>query len=188
MSNRLTKGKALVGQVGVDDRTGVHLGSTTVRVRDYTKELTFTAAGSTVETDSGYDLPTYGVLRGLSVLVTAASTAGGALHVGLLSSESGGDQDGFAISVGTSTVGIKGPKFTTSTSGATGSFAVSNTYGALISAFSSGSTGADDPGFAVVKPHYADSVTSKSISITTNSSGTTFAARVFLHLTELTTA
>ena len=183
MSNRLTKGKALVGGMSIDSITGLELATTSQFVTSFVKVIPITSAASTTEQDTGYDLPAYSKLTDVTVLITTASSAGSVLDVGLLASSSG-DADGFADGLSTTGTGLKSPTFTTSTSGATGSFAVSNTYGAFLSAFSSGSTAANDPGFAARKIHVSDAVTAKSVTWTSNSTSTSLVGSLILHITQ----
>jgi hypothetical protein len=190
MSNRITKGKGLIGSLQTDNVLGLDLGSTTVKVRDYVKRIPITSAASTAEQDTGYDIPALARVRDITVLVQTASSAASTLQVGLLSSSSGGDADGFLNGVSTTGTGLKAGGQTTSTSGANGIFLVSNTYGVLLSTFTSGSTGTGtlgDCGLFVKKDHRSDSVTAKSITWTSNSTSTSLVADIFVHLTELTT-
>ena len=187
MSNRLTKGKALVGSVQTDSVTGMSVGSSTQTVTSYVKVIPFTAAGTTAEQDSGYDIPTYSKVTDVTVLFGAASTSGGTMSVGLLSSSSGGNATGFASGLSSTGARLIGPTFTTSTSGATGSFAVSNTYGAFLSAFATGSTAVEDDGLAARKVHASGDVTAKSVTWTLNSTGTAVTGNIYIHVTQFTT-
>lgn len=183
MSNRLTKGRARVGSIACDTSGGVLFDQDRAELK--LKVIAFTAAASTAETDTSFDLPDNGIVHDVWGKITAASSAGGTLQVGLLSSSSGGDASGFMISVGTSTTGDIRGGFTSSTSGAAGDFITGVTRGALLAIHSSGSTGADDPGMYAEKPHLCSSVTAKSVTWTTNSSGTTLAGRLYILYTQV---
>ena len=186
MSNRLTRATGLVGGLRTDTRTAVQLGSSSAYVTDYVKVIPLVGAGSTSEQDSAYDIPTYGRVVDAAILISAASSAGSSIEVGLLSSESGGDADGFIDVLGTTSTGVKAPGFVASTSGSPDVFWASNTYGVLLSTFNAGTTAASDFGLAMKKDHLNDSVTAKSVSWTLNSTGTAFRANLMLHIVEYT--
>jgi hypothetical protein len=183
MSNRLTKGRARVGSIACDTSGGVLFDKDQATLK--VKVLSFQAAASTAENDTAFDFPSNGILHDVWVKVTAASTAGGVISVGLLSSESGGDADGLIVNLGSSATGTYRGGLTSSTSGATGSFVTGSKRGALIAVWSSGSTAADDPGMYAEKPHLFSSVTAKSVSWTTNSSGAALAGLIYLQYTEI---
>ncbi len=186
MSNRATKGVLRAGSVAVDSSGGYKFDQDRAELK--VKVLPFTAAGSTAETDTSFDLPANGILHDVWVKITTASTAGGKINVGLLSSEGGGDADGFLASVGSSSTGEVRGTFATSTSGANGPFLVSNTRGALLVTFTSGSTGTGtigDCGLFAEKRHLLASVAAKSVVWFTNSSGVALAGRIYLQYTEI---
>lgn len=118
----------------------------------YKFAITAPADGS--ETTHAEDLPTAGVVLGAWLDVTTAEATGGTktLDVGLLSSESGGDADGFLDGVSVAATGIVG-----------GSLASGGqTLGALLRADEDGA------GALVPEPHILNG-TAKSISYTAGS-------------------
>lgn len=146
----------------------------------YTKTLKLVADGTTVERDTGYDLPARAIVRDVFVYVTAAASAASVVDVGLLSSSSGGDADGFLDGISSTGTGLKLGAFTASTSvGAT-----ANTFGVLLSHFNAGST-VNVNQLATNKSFASDAVTAKSISWTINSTDTTFRGDLVLNLIEI---
>lgn len=119
----------------------------------YTIPVTAPADGS--ETDTGYDLPADGVIVDAYLIVDTAEATGGTttLDVGLLSSESGGDADGFFDAIECSAAGFVVPSLASG----------GQTKGALLRADESGA------GVLVPEPHSLASVTAKSVSITAGS-------------------
>lgn len=114
----------------------------------------------TSEFDSGYDLPANALVLDAFIYVTDA--ASGTIDVGLLSSESGGDADGFLDGIDTTTGGLVYPTIQNTTA------ATSNTVGAFLAAHR-GIKSADTSAVyaSVKKPFLTSSVTAKSISYTT---------------------
>ena len=100
--------------------------------------------------------------------------------------------NGFAVALSVGTSGIVMPGYTSATSGANGPLLVTNTYGSLLSTFSSGSTGSGaigDAGLFVRKFYRSDSNASRVLSFTPSSSalgGTTFAADLYIVTVDLT--
>lgn len=118
------------------------------------------------ETDTGFDLPTNAAVlpEGLGADVTnAASTE--TISFGILSSEAGGDADGFAalLSIG-SAVSVVAKN--TVTVGSNESFLASTTLGVLLNDFAVGTDVNEDTGQSSKKAYICDG-TAKSISITT---------------------
>jgi hypothetical protein len=107
------------------------------------------------EVDTGYDIPATGLILEAWVEVITAEATGGTktLDLGLLSSESGGDADGFVDGVSVASTGIK--PLTLISSG--------QTRGALLRADESGA------GVLVPVPFSCASVTAKSVSRTLGS-------------------
>lgn len=83
----------------------------TVGVNDSDKDINITDGA---ETDSSIDLPTPAVVTGIFLEVLTAEATGGTktLDVGLLSSESGGDADGFLDGASVAATGTVVPIYT----------------------------------------------------------------------------
>lgn len=117
------------------------------------------------ETDTGFDLPTNAAVlpEGIGVDVTnAASTE--TISFGILSTESGGDADGFAALLAlTSAVSVMAKN--TVTVGSNESFLASTTLGVLVNDFAVGTDVNEDTGQSSKKPYVCDG-TAKSISYT----------------------
>lgn len=116
-----------------------------------------------VETDTGYDLPPNAIVLDVFLnVLTAESTASiKTVEVGLLSTESGGDLDGFLDGVSLATAGIvrPGAVFHSGTD-----YPASTLRGVLLSDFTAG-TATDDRGVYVEKPFLTKSVTAKSVDL-----------------------
>ena len=125
----------------------------------------------------------------LNVLVASTGTTK-TLSFGLLSTSSGGVNNGFLASLSVSSTGLSRPLATAATSGpgTGGLIYATNTYGSFLSQFSSGSTSAGDPGVFIKKNFASDSVTAKSFSWTPDSTnfGSTFSADVYLKVVDVT--
>lgn len=125
----------------------------------------------TTETDLSYDLPADAQVEDVMIYVHVAEATGTTktLDVGLLSSESGGDADGFLDGIDVSSTGLKRSS-NTITVGANNTFLASSTRGALLRDLVAGEdTAAGGDGFVSNKPHLTSSVTAKSISVTPGS-------------------
>lgn len=112
-------------------------------------------SASASEVDTGFDIPSTGVIVDAYIYVTTAEATGATktLDLGLLSSESGGDANGFAVGVDVSATGVK--RLSLLSSG--------QTKGALLSEDESGA------GVLVPRPFDCASVTAKSVSRTLGS-------------------
>jgi len=180
MSNRLSKGKVRVGSLACDTSGGVWFGSDLAKKN--VMAVPFTCTG-TSEVDTGYDLPDSAVVHDVWVKITTASTASGTISVGLFSSSSGGDADGFIASLGTSSTGIAIPRLTY-TAATSGDIVTGNKRGALISAHATGTTDLGSWGYYAEHDFATDSVTAKSVTYTANSTSGT-AGYVFFAYTEI---
>lgn len=129
-------------------------------------------AGGTVQ-DTGFDLPKYGEIDPWSMMVfvqTADATE--TLDVGILATESGGDEDGFLDGIDVASTGWVRPSFTI-VDGTNTRYITPNTWGVL---FFTGYAGADtssgvDPAVPWVRPYIGDG-TAKSLTYTVSSSDT----------------
>ena len=184
MPERITRGKALIGTASV---TALEIGGTAVTstaaeinqvadlsargalVRCATASISSAPTGS--EQDAGIDLPAKAVVLDVFLDVTAAEVTGGTktMNVGLLSSESGGDADGFLVGVSCASTGLK-RGVATVTAGGSETYLSATTRGALLGSFVAGADSAGDVGTVYERPHLSDSVTAKSISYTAGDS------------------
>lgn len=135
MPNRLTTGKGLIGSVYADNLylndVAVTATASELNVLDgvtataselntssdlsingglvRVKKISISSAPTGAEQDTGWDLPVNSVVMNVFVHVTTAEVTGATktMDVGLLSSEIGGDTDGFLRGVSVSTTGVK---------------------------------------------------------------------------------
>lgn len=131
----------------------------------------FNFATGTVETDLGEDLPADALVDDVLVYVRTAEATGATktLDVGILSSESGGDADGFLDGISVSSTGLK-RSASTITTGANNTFLASSTRGAFLRDLVAGEdVAAGGDGFVSEKPFLTSSVTGKSVSVTPGS-------------------
>ncbi len=184
MPERITRGKALIGTASV---TALEIGGTAVTstaaeinqvadlsargalVKCATASISSAPTGS--EQDAGIDLPAKAVVLDVFLDVTAAEVTGGTktMSVGLLSSESGGDADGFLVGVSCAATGLK-RGVATVTAGGSETYFSATTRGALLGSFVAGADSAGDVGTVYERPHLSDSVTAKSVSYTAGDS------------------
>lgn len=124
--------------------------------------IPFSIANTTAatETDTGFDLPTNAIVQPNGTLVEVTTVdATEQIDVGILSSESGGDADGFLALLSVATAAPVLPAVTV-----TAGVYAANTFGALISDYTVG-TNADDRGLFNTK-QYRCNGTARSISYT----------------------
>lgn len=169
--NVLTKGTALVGDILLTQSEG-----STATKKIIKEHIIRLGAGGTQPTSSEtatvFTLPGQAVLYDAYINVLAASTgATKTLNVGLLASSAGGNNAGFLLGISAASSGLAYPSVSTATSGAgTGArFYTTNTWGAFLSVFSSGSTGNAtnaDIGYYQQKVFLSDSVTAKTVTFT----------------------
>lgn len=149
------------------------------------------AGGTGSEVDTGLDLPTKGFVlpwMWLDVVVAEATGSTKTLDVGLLSSESGGDADGFIDGLSVAATGVKFPAFV-ATVGSNNTYlgaAATHTMGALLTGIliAGEDTAAGGDGFAWTRPHVLNG-TAKSLSIKTGSAFTEFSGVLWLPYVEL---
>lgn len=140
--------------------------------------------GNNTEVDSAWDLPADAIVHAVWVEVNTGE-AGGTLDVGLLSSESGGDLDGFIDGIDVSAAGIQKPVFA-ATVGSNNTYVgvagAPHTRGALLTELLIAGQDVADAGDGVVVPgeHIAGSVTSKSVSYKRSGTFTTLAAVIWI--------
>jgi len=148
------------------------------------KKIPFTP--SATEKDTGWDLPSTAVVIEVLVEITTADP-GITMDVGLLSTETGGDADGFLDGVDVGSVGIvAGGISVTKTAGVNENYisAVAVTRGALLRflEYELGSDVAGDHGFVVYEKevHPAAKVTAKSVSYTHSTGADTAAGNIYI--------
>ena len=138
---------------------------------------------NTTETDTTIDLPDNAVVMDVFIDVETADT-GITLDVGLLSTESGGDADGFLDGISVASTGLVHPAITV-TSGSSEDYFSATTYGAFLADFTAGSDNAGDVGTFARKYHPTDSVDAKSISYTASAGADTAAGTIYFVIAEL---
>jgi len=120
---------------------------------------------ATTETDTGFDLPTNAAVIpdgiGVNVLTLDATET---IDVGILSSESGGDANGF-LALASVAAAVFVPGATVVTTGSNETYLASTTLGALVHNFLAGADVAGDVGTSYKKLLVCDG-TAKSISYT----------------------
>lgn len=142
------------------------------------KKITISTALAAAEIDSTFDLPAKAVVTDVYIDVTTAEATGStkAIDVGLLSSESGGDADGFLHQVSVATTGLKRAGATLD---GTNNWFVAGLRGALLARTVAGAN-ADDRGLYNEFPHRSDSVTAKSVTYTPASAFTEFRGSIYV--------
>ena len=138
------------------------------------KRIAISSAPTGSEQDTGWDLPAKALLLDAWVEATTAEATGTTktLDVGLLSSESGGDADGFLDGIEVSATGVK---LAVLTKGA-------ETVGVLHKYTITDNGTATHPQRRV---HNAQSVTARSISYTSGSAFTEFRGAIYLLYLEI---
>lgn len=137
------------------------------------------AAGATGEVDSGWDLPEDSIVHGVFVKVDTAQSST-TLDVGLLSTESGGDADGFLDGVSGASTGVRQGQFV-ATVGSNNSYlgaAAAHTNGVLLTGLliAGEDTAAGGDGVGVRGIHVTESIAARSVSYTRG--GATFSTFV----------
>ena len=131
----------------------------------------------TSETDTSIDLPEGSVILDVFLDVETAD-AGITRDVGLLSTESGGDADGFLDGISVAATGLVHPTLTV-TSGSNEDYFSAATFGAFLASFTAGSDVANDVGTFAPITHLTDSVVAKSISYTASAGADTAAGKIY---------
>lgn len=158
MPNRATKGELLAGLVS-ETASGAN-----IRV----KKLSITSDPDGTEQDTGWNLPTKGLVLDVIVDVTTAEASVGSktLDVGLLTSEGGGDPDGFLDGVSVAATGGVAGNFTM-TDGTSQNYVSANTLGALMFTGLVGADAADEAGVVAKTPHVLNG-TARSVTYTSS--------------------
>jgi len=147
-------------------------------------KIPFTA--SPTEKDTGYDLPGTAVVLDVLIEVTTAE-AGVTMDVGLLSTEPGGDVDGFVSGIGLGSTGIKTADFdVTKTAGVNENYisAVACARGAYLRylEYELGSDVAGDHGFVVFEsfPFPVAKVGARSVSYTHSAGASAVKGNIYI--------
>jgi hypothetical protein len=158
------------------------------RIKEVIIRLSGTASGS--EEDTGYDLPSSAVLLlppWINVTTAEATGATKTLDVGILSSESGGDADGFLDGVSVASTGVVQAAPVVTVGGTETFYAAAQTIGALFrSGFIAGTNLDQDYGLLATKPFLSNSITGKSVSVTSGSAFTEFKGTLHFLMLDLT--
>lgn len=134
------------------------------------KEIEITAAPTGSEQDTGFDLPQNCIVFDVFVKSRVAEATGATktIDVGLLSSETAGDADGFLKAIDVSATGLKGG-VATYTDGASQNYVSANTIGALLFDGLVGSNAAGEAGTINRTPHLVTGSNAKSVTYTAGS-------------------
>lgn len=133
------------------------------------------------ETDTGLDIPYKAHVKDCRVeVVTVDATE--TVDIGLLSSETAGDADGFRAAVSVATAGFVAP--VAYTVGSNETYLSSCTYGALIASKSLGNDVATDVGSLNLNGHFTDGANAVSVTYTPSTSDT-FAGYGYIYYTVL---
>lgn len=205
MPNRVTRGEILAGGISLDSAAGLVLpdGALTATATELNTAADLSANGGLprvhkiaiataptgAEQDTGFALPAKALLLDVFLDVTTAEATGTTktMNIGLLSSQSGGDADGFAIGVSVATIAMvrPGPAITV---GASESYVSSFTRGPFLTAgVQIDGTDLDgDVGTYFEKPFATNSVVAKNVSFTAGSSNwVEFRGAIYLVYVEL---
>jgi hypothetical protein len=136
---------------------------------------------STGEKDTGYDLPTKGVVQDVYLDVTTAEATGSTktVDIGLLSSESGGDADGFMDGGVDSSIAVVRPSITVTDGSNQNFIAAAPTLGALLRTGSLGTDAAGEAAALIKTPHVLNG-TAKSVTYTLGSTHTELVAVIWI--------
>jgi hypothetical protein len=134
------------------------------------------------ENDTAWDLPAKAVVLDVLVEVTTAeaTAATKTIDIGLLSSETGGDADGFVDGISTAATGVFRGTRTVTTGSNTKFFAASPTRGAYLADHQAGTDVDQDEGVYSEKPHVAGSITAKSVTFTLGAEATELAGNIYI--------
>lgn len=145
-----------------------------------TVRIAYTTATSG-EINTGVTIPKGAMVVDVAIEVVTASTDN-SLDIGLLSSEAGGDADGFCVKKAIGTAGFFRCEATT-TGGAANTRYNQNHRGVLLSVFQTGGA-TTHPGIYFEKPHYGDG-TAKTITYTRSTTQATGAGYIHVFYYEL---
>lgn len=129
--------------------------------------MIFNSGGT--EVDTGIDLPLDCIVTDARVEVVTSDSSE-TVDIGLLSSETAGDADGFIAAVSVASTGY--PALVTYTTGSNETYLSATKYGALLGSFVIGADVVGDAGNAVKQGHIVTGSNAKSVSYTPSSSDT----------------
>jgi hypothetical protein len=152
------------------------------------KIYAFNLSASTGEVDTGWNLPAGSFIVDAWVKVIAAEATGTTktIDVGLLSSESGGDADGFIDGVSVAATGLVKAEFVATVGSNETFYAATPTVGALFRAGYIAGTDVDGNfGLGAKKWHDTDSTTARSLTWSAGSAQTEFKGILFVEFIEV---
>lgn len=156
-------------------------------VTEYWHAIPIATTPTGSEQDTNYDLPANAEVIEARIKVATAEATGATktLDVGLKSSESGGDADGFVDGASVAAAGIVRPAAAL-TAGGTETYFSATTIGALLApAFAAGANSAGDVGSNYERTFLTSSVTAKSVTYTAGSNDwAEFRGTIYLHIRE----
>lgn len=139
---------------------------------------------SNVETDTGVDIPINCLVDPWSIaLFVQTVDATETIDVGILSTESGGDANGFIAAASIATAGWVRPVLT-ATDASAQNYISANTLGALFFKGIDGANAAGQAGLSIIMPHLSDGVAT-SISYTCSTGSDTFVGFLFIRWMQL---
>lgn len=153
------------------------------------KRIRLSTQTTAAETDTGWDLPASSFVMDVFVkVITAEATESTkTIDIGLLSSESGGDADGFANELSVAATGLVRPNVVV-TAGGTETYYSSVTTGELLRAgYIVGTNSGSDFGLFAPKWHDTDSTTARSVTWTASGNQTEFVGDLFIMYVEVGT-
>lgn len=136
------------------------------------------------ETDTGFDIPKYAEIDPHSMMIFVQTIdATETINVGILSTESGGDADGFIVGASIATAGWVRPLLT-ATDGTNQNYISANTFGELFFKGLAGGDAAGTSGVPIIRSHIGDG-TAKSISYTCSAGSDTFVGFLYFRMRQL---
>lgn len=139
-------------------------------------------ASDNTETDTGDDLPYKAWVQDCYIEVTAADS-GETIDVGLLSTETAGDANGFLAAASVASTGIVANR--TYTAGSNETYISAITYGALMGTSLAGSDAATDEGINDQKGHIVVGSNAVSVSYTGSAGSDTAAGFIYIPFIQL---
>lgn len=144
-------------------------------VKDFWLPVPITGPLPSGETDTGVDLPPNAYVLDvlLNVIAPEVTAVNKAIQVGILTSESGGDYDGFIAALSVANAGLKRPSATILAAGNEWYFGETTRGEFLSPRFRAGANVAGDVGTCYEQAFDTSSITGKSVSVRT-AGGTAF--------------
>ena len=154
------------------------------------KRIRLSKQTTAAETDTGWDLPAGSFVMDafIKVITAEATESTKTIEVGLLSSESGGDADGFLDAVSVAATGLVKGGVTVTVGGTETFYAANPTKGALLRAgYIAGTNSGSDFGLYQEKWHDTDSTTARSVTWTASGNQTEFSGDLYIMYMEVGT-